>query len=50
MFPPDEEDGSIVPHQVPVPFLSVELYSESPGVSEECKITSGETGGVYSLT
>ena len=30
---PDKEDGSVVPHQVPVALLGVVLDSKAPGVS-----------------
>ena len=34
---PDEEDGRVVPHQVPVPVLSIQLHSEPPGVTHRVR-------------
>ena len=34
IFPPDEEDGSVVAHDVPVPLLSVELHCKPAWVPE----------------
>ena len=33
IFPPDEEDGSVVAHDVPVALLSVVLDSETPWIA-----------------
>ena len=34
IFPPDEEDGSVVAHDVPVALLSVELHCKPARVPE----------------
>ncbi len=47
---PDKEDGRVVPHQVPIALLRVELHGEAPRISEhDLIITVWRHGSIHRI-